>query len=313
MLPMRPPLCRATRPITCSPTSSGCGSTSGSPVAGRGLVVGCDPGSRLRRAIPAAVSEMVLGSIAMTNRADVRWFATDAGQFFPEQWAAFKAGVPPADREGDLVAAYDRLLNGRSEPAVRLQAARDWVAWEDAVLSLDDGDVVPNPRYADERFTVAFARLVTHYFSHAAWLEEDELLRDAPRLVGIPAVLIHGRRHRRATGCRLASRAGLAGRRAASHRQRPHRRRRRRPHHPRVDRPVRREEVTPIAIGRCGRRQAGGGPHEARRRPSPLTSRAACRRRCLGCLRHLHRVASSGLTCRRRRARGRSEHHRVPG
>ena len=142
---------------------------------------------------PQHVSEMVLGSIAMTNRADVRWFATDAGRFFPEQWAAFRAGVPPEDREGDLVAAYDRLLNGPSDPAVRLQAARDWVAWEDAVLSLDDGYVVPNPRYADERFTVAFARLVTHYFSHAAWLEEDELLRNAPRLVGIPAVLIHGR------------------------------------------------------------------------------------------------------------------------
>ena len=59
--------------------------------------------------------------------------------------------------------------------------------------SLDDGYVVPNPRYLDERFTVAFARLVTHYFSHAAWLEENELLRKASRLVGIPAVLIHGR------------------------------------------------------------------------------------------------------------------------
>jgi proline iminopeptidase len=84
---------------------------------------------------PQHVSEMVLGSIAMTNRADVRWFATDAGRFFPEQWAAFRAGVPPEDRDGDLVAAYDRLLNGPSDPAVRLQAARDWVAWEDAVLS----------------------------------------------------------------------------------------------------------------------------------------------------------------------------------
>ena len=40
---------------------------------------------------------------------------------------------------------------------------------------------------------VGFARLVTHYFSHAAWLEEDELLRNVPRLAGIPGVLIHGR------------------------------------------------------------------------------------------------------------------------
>ncbi len=78
-------------------------------------------------------------------------------------------------------------------PTVRLRAARDWVAWEDAVLSLEEGYVVPNPRWADERFMVGFARLVTHYFSHGAWLEDDELLRNAGRLAGIPAVLLHGR------------------------------------------------------------------------------------------------------------------------
>jgi proline iminopeptidase len=91
------------------------------------------------------------------------------------------------------VAAYDRLLNAHPDPAVRLQAARDWVAWEDAILSLEEGYVVPNPAWADERYMVAFARLVTHYFSHAAWLEQDELLGNAGRLADIPAVLLHGR------------------------------------------------------------------------------------------------------------------------
>ena len=67
------------------------------------------------------------------------------------------------------------------------------MAWEDAILSLEEGYVTPNQRWADERFMVAFARLVTHYFSHAAWLEEDELLRNAARLGRIPAVLLHGR------------------------------------------------------------------------------------------------------------------------
>ena len=38
-----------------------------------------------------------------------------------------------------------------------------------------------------------FARIVTHYFRHGAWLEEGQLLRDARRLAGIPGVLIHGR------------------------------------------------------------------------------------------------------------------------
>jgi proline iminopeptidase len=141
---------------------------------------------------PARVSEMILLSITLTRRADVRWFGHGVGRYFPEEWARFRAGAPEVDRD-DLVAAYDRLLNSHPDPTVRLQAARDWVAWEDALLSLEAGYVSPHPRWADERHMIAFARLVTHYFAHAAWLEEDELLRDASRLAGIPGVLLHGR------------------------------------------------------------------------------------------------------------------------
>lgn len=141
---------------------------------------------------PHRVSEMVLLSITNSRRSDVHWLAHETGRYFPEDWARFRAGVPEAERD-DLVAAYDRLLNTPGDPAIRRQAARDWVAWEDAILSLEEGYVRPNPRWADERFMVAFARLVTHYFSHAAWLEDDELLRNATSLRGIPGVLLHGR------------------------------------------------------------------------------------------------------------------------
>jgi proline iminopeptidase len=40
---------------------------------------------------------------------------------------------------------------------------------------------------------MAFARLVTHCFHNAGFLEPDELLRNAGRMAGIPGVLIHGR------------------------------------------------------------------------------------------------------------------------
>ncbi len=142
---------------------------------------------------PERVTEMVLVAITMTRSSDVEWLTRTVGRYFPEEWQRFRQGVPESKRDGNLAAAYDRLLNGHPDPAVRLQAARDWVAWEDATLSLEEGYVTPNPRYQDERFRVAFARLVTHYFSHAGWLEEDELLRSAHRLADIPAVLLHGR------------------------------------------------------------------------------------------------------------------------
>ena len=50
-----------------------------------------------------------------------------------------------------------------------------------------------HPRYDDPAFRLRFARLVTHYWRHAAFLADDQLLRDAPVLDGIPGVLIHGR------------------------------------------------------------------------------------------------------------------------
>jgi proline iminopeptidase len=42
-------------------------------------------------------------------------------------------------------------------------------------------------------FQLAFARLVTHYFHHNAWIEDGMLLRHASALAPIPGILIHGR------------------------------------------------------------------------------------------------------------------------
>ena len=40
---------------------------------------------------------------------------------------------------------------------------------------------------------MAFARLVTHYVRHNAWLEDEVLLRGADSLADIPGVLVNGR------------------------------------------------------------------------------------------------------------------------
>jgi proline iminopeptidase len=40
---------------------------------------------------------------------------------------------------------------------------------------------------------MAFARLVTHYVRHNAWLEDGRLLRDAGSLADIPGIMVNGR------------------------------------------------------------------------------------------------------------------------
>jgi proline iminopeptidase len=161
----------------------------------RWLVLGGSWGSTLGLAYaerhPDRVSELVLFAIATTRRREVEWITRDVGRLFPEQWARFRDGVPAADRNGSLVDAYSRLLHD-PDPSVREKAAHDWCLWEDSHVAVRS-DHQPDPRYEDPAFRMCFARLVTHYWRNAGFLEDGALLRDAGRLSGVPGVLIHGR------------------------------------------------------------------------------------------------------------------------
>ena len=161
----------------------------------RWLVFGGSWGSTLALAygerFPERVTEMILISVVTTSRREVQWVTRDAGRYFPEAWSRFREGLPLAQRDGDLIAGYVGLLR-HPDPAVREKAAEEWCRWEDTHVAVHPG-YTPDPRYQDPKFRMAFARLVTHYWHHAAWLEDGTLLRDAGRLADIPAVLIHGR------------------------------------------------------------------------------------------------------------------------
>ncbi len=160
----------------------------------RWLVLGGSWGATLglayAEAHPDAVSELLLFAVVTSTRREVQWVTRDVGRFFPAEWRRFRDGVPFPVRDGDLAKAYNELLLD-PDPAVHGTAARDWCAWEDRHVRTQAG-APSDPRYEDPSFRLCFARLVTHYWRHAAWLEENALLLGAPRLSGIPGVLIHG-------------------------------------------------------------------------------------------------------------------------
>ncbi|MFD8233323.1 prolyl aminopeptidase [Streptomyces sp. NPDC059696] len=162
---------------------------------GEWLVLGGSWGTTLALAYaerhPASVSALVLFSVTHTTRREVEWVTRDMGRIFPEEWARFRDAVPEEMRGGSPADAYARLL-ADPDPAVRERAARAWCRWEDVHVSTAPGHR-PDPRSQDPRFRMRFARLVTHYWRHAAFLEDGALLRDAGRLAGIPGVLVHGR------------------------------------------------------------------------------------------------------------------------
>ncbi|MEU8825743.1 prolyl aminopeptidase [Streptomyces sp. NPDC048636] len=141
---------------------------------------------------PERVSEVVIAGVTMTRPEETDWLYHGVGRLLPGPWETFRDALPEADREGNLVAAYNRLLEGPDE-AVRLKAARDWCTWEDAVIA---HEALGHPgAYSDrtDNALMAFVRICAHYFANDGWLEAGQLLRDAHRLAGIPAVLVHGR------------------------------------------------------------------------------------------------------------------------
>jgi len=156
-----------------------------------GLSWGSVLGATYAERHPDRVRALVLGAFNTGTAADIDWLTVHAGRFFPAEWKRFRDHVPAELSDLRLVDAYNILLMD-PDPAVQQAAAIEWCRWEDAHVATTP-DAAPNPRYDDARFRLAFARQVTHCWRNNSWLEDDEIVRNADRLAGIPGCIIHGR------------------------------------------------------------------------------------------------------------------------
>ena len=181
-----------TRPRTSLLTSSCFDSTS---VSTAGNLFGGSWGSTLGLAYavehPDRVTEMVLWGVVTSRAYEIDWLTRQMGQVYPEAFDELVAVLPADERDGNIPAAYQRLL-ASPDPEVHGRAALAWCAWEDRLATLS-GPVRPSPRYADPRFRLCFARLVTHYFGHHAFLPDDGIVGRLDRIAHLPAVLVRGR------------------------------------------------------------------------------------------------------------------------
>ncbi|MBK1672897.1 prolyl aminopeptidase [Ectothiorhodospira shaposhnikovii] len=161
----------------------------------RWVVFGGSWGSTLALAYAQAHPDRVLGlvlrGIFLCRDQDIHWFYQDgAGRLFPDYWEDYLAPIPEADR-GDMVAAYYRRLTGTDEVA-RMAAAKAWSEWEGRTATLLTNPAVVG-HFQNPFTALSLARIECHYFRHQAFLEPDQLLRDAHLLAEIPGYIIHGR------------------------------------------------------------------------------------------------------------------------
>ncbi len=143
---------------------------------------------------PSRVSELVLRGIFLLRNEEIRWFYQDgASWIFPDAWQEYVSHIPQAER-GDLLRAYYKRLTSPDE-ATRRAAAKVWSVWEGRTSCLiPNADLIA--RTGGDEFSLAFARIESHYFVNDGWLTSGrELLAPAniEKLRKIPGVIVQGR------------------------------------------------------------------------------------------------------------------------
>jgi proline iminopeptidase len=141
---------------------------------------------------PGHVSELILRGVWTLRQRELDWYlGGGAGFVFPERWQEFLDAIPPDQRDGDLLAACNRLL-ADPDPAVRDAMGVAWSRWEAATVTMEERPELI-AAFSEPRYALAFARIELHYAGNRGWLEEGQLIRDAGRLAGIPGVIVQGR------------------------------------------------------------------------------------------------------------------------
>ncbi|MBK9157969.1 MAG: prolyl aminopeptidase [Propionibacteriaceae bacterium] len=139
---------------------------------------------------PERVTAMILRGIFTLRRFELDWYYNGgAGMMAPEWRERFLAPLGEGFA-GDAIAAYhERLFD--PDPAVHGPAGVAWTTWEAATSYLHYKQSAVD-EFSDPAFALAFARIENHYFFHAGWLREGQLIADVDKIRHIPAVIVQG-------------------------------------------------------------------------------------------------------------------------
>ncbi len=140
---------------------------------------------------PEKVLGMILRGIFLCRAKEIEWFYQyGASRIYPDLWEDFTSLIPENERE-DLLAAYYRRLTGEDE-IQRMAAAKAWAIWEGRTANLRPKKSVLE-HFSDPFTALSLARIEAHYFMNNAFLEDNQILRDAHKLNAIPGTIVQGR------------------------------------------------------------------------------------------------------------------------
>ncbi|MBK3660020.1 prolyl aminopeptidase [Bradyrhizobium diazoefficiens] len=163
----------------------------------RWMVVGGSWGATLAlayaQAHPERVSGIALRATFLGTRAEVETaFTSRLAQFYPALYEDFLSVLPLEERAQPVEAYSRRILD--ADPAVHGPTSR---AWHDTERALSEHKATKTRIDLASlnvwRTLPATPFMEAHYFVNNSFMSEDQLLRNAPRLKGIPGIIVQGR------------------------------------------------------------------------------------------------------------------------
>lgn len=143
------------------------------------------------QAHPDKVLGLILRGIFLCRERELKWFyQSGADLIFPDYWQDFVKPIPEDERD-DIISAYYTRLTGENELA-KMAAAKAWSMWEGRCATLRPSTDVVNA-FSEPHLAVSLARIEAHYFMNDAFIEQDQIIKNAEKLEGIPGIIVHGR------------------------------------------------------------------------------------------------------------------------
>jgi proline iminopeptidase len=145
------------------------------------------------QAHPDRVAGLALRATFLGTGAEVETaFGPTLARFYPHLHRDFLELLPEEERGAAVQSYWRRILD--PDPAVHGPAARAWHDTERALSEVKPG------RVRLDRLAVragsampATPFMEAHYFRNDSFMSPDQLLRDAPKLAGIPGIIVQGR------------------------------------------------------------------------------------------------------------------------
>jgi len=143
------------------------------------------------QAHPKQVLGLLLRGTFLGRKQDIDWlYKYGTRRIYPDYWQEFTQAIPD-DEKDDVISAFHKRLNGQNELA-KMGAAKAWSSWEVKVATLEPNRALED-HFASPHLAMGMARISTYYFINNCFLEENQLLKNAHQLKGIPGIIIHGR------------------------------------------------------------------------------------------------------------------------